>query len=104
MAELTDAACLVQSDTAICTEISGEAVALDIKRGVCYGLNQVGTRIWQLVETPRTISGVVDILIDEYDVERGVCSQQTRSLFADLLQAGLIEETVPPAGSSSSPS
>lgn len=102
MAELTDTVCLVQSDTAICTEISGEAVALDIKRGVCYGLNQVGTRIWQLVETPRTISDVVDILVDEYDVERGVCSVQTLSLFSDLLQAGLIEESTP-AGYNTSP-
>jgi hypothetical protein len=35
-----------RSTSAATAEIDGQLVALDINKGVCYGLNEVGTRIW----------------------------------------------------------
>lgn len=81
---------VVWADTAVSTEIAGELVALDVTRGVCFGLNQIGTRIWQLIEVPRSAGKIVDIMLEEYDVSPEVCMKQTLSLLHDLLAAKLV--------------
>jgi hypothetical protein len=78
------------SETAIATEIDGELVALDVTKGVCYGLNQVGTRIWQLLEQPRSAREITDILVSEFDVPHDLCLEQTSSLLRELLAAELV--------------
>lgn len=65
-------------------------VALDVKKGVCYGLNHVATRIWQLIEAPTSASAVADALIKEFAIDRDTCEQQTLDLFRDLLTAELV--------------
>ena len=79
------------SESAIATEIDGELVALDMTKGVCFGLNQVGTRIWQLLEEPRSSREVADILASEFDVSPEVCLEQTSNLLRELLVAELVK-------------
>lgn len=77
---------LVQrSPTAAAAEVDGQLVALDVNKGVCYGLNAVATRIWQLIETPTNVDAIVATLIDEYDVEEDVCLEQTLALIDELM-------------------
>jgi hypothetical protein len=87
---LTEDTPLRRSETAVSAEVGGELVALDVTRGVCYGLNSVGTRVWQLLETPRSTSEIVETLIAEYEVSPEVCTEQTSSLLSDLLGAHLV--------------
>ena len=65
-------------------------VALDVTKGVCYGLNHVATRIWQLIEAPSSAHDVASTLITEFSVDRDTAEQQTLDLFRDLLNAGLV--------------
>lgn len=81
---------LTRSESAISTEIDGELVALDVTRGVCYGLNQVGTRIWQTLETPQSAREIADILVKEFDVPHDVCLEQTLDLLRELSAADLV--------------
>jgi len=37
---------VVATKTKVSSDLGGEAVILDLKSGVYYGLNDVGTRIW----------------------------------------------------------
>ena len=74
-------------------DLSGEAVILNLKDGVYYGLNTVGARIWGLLEEPRTVSELRAALLDEYEVDPDVCEQQLTSLLAELAAHGLLEIT-----------
>lgn len=49
------------------------------------GIDEVGQRVWQLLEVPRTLDSVVDTLLEEYDVERGDCARDV-SAFLDALE------------------
>jgi hypothetical protein len=84
-----------RAQTAISTEVDGELVALDVTQGVCYGLNRIGTRIWQLTETPRSAREVAEILVSEFDVAPEVCTDQSMQLFSDLIAAGLLTPMAP---------
>lgn len=88
---LTEDTPVVRADSAISTEIDGELVALDVTRGICYGLNRVGTRIWQLIETPRSAREIADILVPEFEVSTEVCTEQTLDLLRDLAAAELVQ-------------
>lgn len=79
------------SKTALSTEVDGELVALDVTKGVCYGLNRVGTCIWQLLETPRSARQIAEILVPDFDVSPDDCLQQTDSLLRELMTAELVQ-------------
>lgn len=80
---------VVRTATSATAEIDGQLVALDIMQGVCYGLNHVATRIWALIEEPRDVQSIVDILAEEYDVDIETCREETVILLRDLVDAGL---------------
>jgi hypothetical protein len=72
------------------TELGGEVVILGLQDSVYYGLSQVGTRIWQLLQTPHTLDQIVSVLVAEYDVTRERADADLQSLLADLHARGLI--------------
>lgn len=48
-------------------ELDGEAVLLNLESGIYFGLDPVGTRIWQLVEEHRALRRVLAALLAEFD-------------------------------------
>lgn len=83
-----------RSDSAVVAEVDGQLVALDVNQGVCYGLNRVATRIWNLIQTPTTADKIVDVLTQEFDVDRATCLAETLYLLTDLQAAGLARAAV----------
>ena len=81
---------LARSDGFIEAEIDNEIVALSIERGTCYGLNRVGSRIWNLLATPTRISDISATLLREYRVDPTVCERQVLDLLEELRAEGLI--------------
>ena len=74
----------------ICRELSGETVLLNLESGVYYGLDTVGTRVWQLLTQGRTIAGVCDTMIEEYDVAAQVLHADVMRLVGELHDRGIV--------------
>jgi hypothetical protein len=72
-------------------ELAGETVLLDLASESYFGLNEVGTRIWQLLNEGADEATVVDTLLEEYDVQREELEQDVADLLARLGEAGLID-------------
>jgi hypothetical protein len=71
-------------------EVDGEIVILDLEEGIYYGINQVGARIWEIVQDPTPIEEIVETITDEYDVSHDECSRDVISLLHDLKQKNLV--------------
>jgi hypothetical protein len=71
--------------------LDGETVILNVQSGIYYGLENVGMRVWTLLEKPIAVSKLCDILSNEYEVQPGQCTAEITALLEQLLQAGLIE-------------
>ncbi|RYY47868.1 MAG: PqqD family protein [Sphingomonadales bacterium] len=82
-------------DALVSAEVDGELVGLSVEKGVCYGLNAVGTRIWALLETPRSLDDLCAQLTDIFDVEPERCEREVVALLGELRSEGLV--TVVPA-------
>jgi len=72
-------------------EVSGETVLLDLNSENYFGLNEVGTRIWQLMQEDGDLQKVYDTMLDEYDVDKKQLGKDMEELVAKLVDAGLIE-------------
>jgi hypothetical protein len=81
---------LVASPDVLFQEVSGEAVLLDIKSEYYFGLNSIGTRIWQLLAANGHRDAVLMALQDEFEVDLGQLERDVDALIEDLLAAGLI--------------
>jgi hypothetical protein len=75
----------------VSSDLGGESVILHLSAGTYYGLNEVGARIWSLIETPQRFQDVRDTICQEYEVETAVCEGDIANLLRDLSQVGLIE-------------
>lgn len=69
----------------------GDVVILSLRDGVYYGLNEVGARIWGLIQHPIRFSKIVEILVNEYQIDADQCYQDVSDLLDELLSRGLIQ-------------
>lgn len=74
----------------ICRELAGETVLLNLESGVYYGLDAVGTRVWQLLQQGKTIDGVCEVMIEEYDVAPDVLRDDVSRLVLELGERGIV--------------
>ncbi|EHC14916.1 PqqD family peptide modification chaperone [Fischerella thermalis] len=81
---------VVASVEQISSDLGGEAVILNLKSGVYHGLNEVGTLIWNLIQTPKTVKDIKAAILAEYEVEAERCDRDLLKLLEDLLAAELI--------------
>ena len=65
-------------------DLGGEAVIVDLAAGTYFGLNEVGTRVWQLVHEGHEESKIVDILTSEYEADRATIARDVARLLDDL--------------------
>lgn len=72
-------------------DLSGEVVILNLKDGTYYELSEVGARIWNLTQQPRSIQTILDILLEEYNVSARQCEADLLALIKDLKKHGLVE-------------
>jgi hypothetical protein len=82
---------VVVSQDQVSCDLSGESAILNVKAGVYYGLNEVGTRVWKLIQEPKRMSDIRDAILEEYEVEPHRCEADIMALLQDLLENGLIE-------------
>ena len=78
------------NDDALFQDLQGEGVLLNLKTGVYFGLDPVGTRVWQLLEQPTVLSEVHKALLAEYDVSEDRCAEDLLALVAQLDAHGLV--------------
>ncbi len=71
-------------------EVDGETVLLDLQSENYFGLDEVGTRIWQLLQEHNELQKVYNILLEEYDVDATQLEHDLQVLLDKLLDAGLI--------------
>ena len=68
-------------------EVAGETVLLDLASESYFGLDEVGTRVWQMLKTGRDPEVIVESLLTEYEVSR------------ERLEADVIDSRLQPGGS-----
>ena len=67
-----------------------ECVMMSIEAGSYYGLNAVGSRIWELLESPKTVGQLCRQICEEFEVDKGTLDQDMAALATDLVSVGIL--------------
>lgn len=72
------------SPDAVFRELGGEAVILNMATGVYFGLDPVGTRIWNLIHEHGALNKVFEILKEEFDAAPNALQEDLLRLVGEL--------------------
>jgi len=90
MSEISLASTVVVSPRQVSTELGKEVVVLGAEAGQYFGLNEVGARVWALLQAPNQVSVVCSAIVEEYEVTREQCERDVLALLRDLQAKGLV--------------
>jgi hypothetical protein len=79
-----------------------ESVLLNIETERYFGLDETGTRMWQLATAAPKIEVAYQQLLDEYDVEPGLLRENLTDLLSRLVDNGLLQVSSYDVGTPSS--
>lgn len=81
---------LTRDADVIYAALGDDGVMLNVDTGKYHSVNDVGARIWDLLETQQTIGQLCDHLLDEFDVEGPACQAAVLDFVVKLVERGLI--------------
>ncbi len=91
--KMTEGETVIIAKDVIYQELDGEMVLLDMKSGEYFGIDEVGSTIWALLERGKSTGEILLLLMQEYVVDELTCRNQVASFLNELQGAGLIETT-----------
>jgi hypothetical protein len=74
--------------------VQDETVLLDLEQERYYGLDDVGSRVWELLCADVAPSRLMEWLLREYDVDEPQLRADLEALLNELIAAGLLEVAV----------
>ena len=78
------------SPQVISQEVAGETVLLDLESECYFGLDAVGTRIWQLIGDGGELLTIYNTLLEEYEVDEAQLLSDLEALITKASEQGLI--------------
>jgi hypothetical protein len=91
--DISTSSIVVVGKDQVSSDLAGETVLLNMQSAMYYGLDQVGSRIWELVRVPIRVSDLRDAIVREYDVDPERCEEDVLGFLRELSAKGLIEIT-----------
>ena len=80
----------INGEDVVSRELEGEAVMLNLESGVYFGLNEIGTRIWALIQEHGSLRKVFEAMQREYDVAPETLEKDLLRLVGELRGKGLV--------------
>ena len=74
-------------------QLQEEAVLLNLDSGLYFGLDPIGTRIWNLLAEGQSLPQIVSTIMAEYEVDIEQCKADLLTLLGDLEAQGLVAVT-----------
>jgi len=86
---------LARSDQVLEADIDGEKVMMSIEQGEYYGLDAIGSEIWALFDTPRSVADVCAQILTRYNVSPEDCERDVIAFLSDLVADGSLRPIDP---------
>ena len=74
----------------LAAKVGEELVMMSAEKGNYIGLSEVGTRIWELIETPQNFDVLCGQLQQEFEVAPEDCRAQVEEFLNELVKHGAV--------------
>ncbi len=78
-------------ETVFAQEVDGEMVLLDMSSENYFGLDEVGTAMWQAMQEKETLAEVLASLLEQYEVESDVLEKDLLIFVDKLAEKSLLK-------------
>ena len=75
----------------VSSEVKEETILLDVKSGIYFKANNVGTFILKLLSENQSFEELLERITNEYDVTEAACKDELEIFLLDLLNKKLVE-------------
>lgn len=82
---------LVAAAGQVSCDLGSQSAILNLESGIYYGLDSVGSRVWELLQQPRLLADIERCLLAEYEVEPERLTPELGALCRTMADAGLVE-------------
>lgn len=82
---------ITRNEEPLSSEIDGERVMMSIEQGKYFGLNTVGSFIWEVLEQKPTLELLLEEVEKKYEVDASTCKTETIAFLKQLLDKHLIK-------------
>lgn len=72
------------------TDLDGEKVMMNLDKGQYFMMNEVGSRIWEMISEPINVKEIINTLRNEYEVDEETCKDTVIEFLGRLDNADLI--------------
>lgn len=90
MATLTPDTLIVRSDDFITSAVDGDLVMMSLEKGIYYGLDAIGSQIWEHIAEPISVNALCQKLTDQYEVDSAQCQEDVLAFLNELLNENII--------------
>jgi len=80
-----------QAKDIIASDIDDEVVMMSIENSAYYGIDNIGSCIWKLIENPCKVSELIEKIMDEFEVDRETCELDVLKFLQDLHEKKIIQ-------------
>jgi len=72
------------------TTLGSEAVVLELQGSNYFGMNDVGTAVWNFLQQPRKVSDIIEHIVNNYEVSADQAEVEILSFLQKLVDQGLV--------------
>jgi hypothetical protein len=73
------------------SDLEGEKVLLSVQAGKYFRMNRTASRVWDLLEEPRSVSDICDALVREYAVSYSSCLTDVSESLTGMARHGIVQ-------------
>jgi hypothetical protein len=100
--DTSDEQVLIRSQSVVARVVGGQTLIVPIRGkvgdlGSIYSLNRTGSLIWELLERPGTVSGLISAVAVEFEVDSTTAERDVREFVREMKSVGLVEVPTPTA-------
>ena len=71
-------------------DLNGEKVMMNLDKGKYFALNSIGSRIWDIMKKEICVKDIINILLEEYIVDKETCENNVLNYLGLLKNEELI--------------
>ena len=90
MTELDINSRLTRNPELITADMDGDTVMMNIANGKYFGINEVGSRVWELLESPVSVADLCRHIAAEFEVDDSRCRSDLLKLLAEMLEHDVV--------------
>ena len=80
-----------KSKSVLSTELDGEICLFHVETANYLNLNSTASFIWKQINEAFSINYVINILLDEFDIDKQTCEIETKEFISQCLNLKMIE-------------